>query len=122
MLARSPARAAKPRPEPGSGAALMLMRCLACEKARFGIVLPAKRPGQGRRAGGPVGMPTFVDLGIDELPSDWFTLVIWAEDLDADLERMPSAVDHGDAWLKVSGYVYLYGSHLQIQTGHGYIE
>ena len=67
-------------------------------------------------------MPTFVDLGIDEPPTDWLALVIWAEDLDADLERMPSAVDHGDAWLKVSGYVYLYGSHLQIQTGHGYIE
>ena len=122
MLARLAARTAKPRPEPGSGAALMLMRCLACEKAQFGIVLPAKRPGQGRKAAEPVGMPAFVDLGIDEPPSDWFTLVIWAEALDADLERMLNAVDHGDAWLKVSGYVYLHGSHPQAQTGHGCIE
>lgn len=122
MLARLAARTAKPRPEPGSGAALMLMRCLACEKTRVGIVLPAKRPGQGRKAAEPVGMPAFVDLGIDEPPTDWLALVIRAEGPDADLERMPSAGDHGDAWPEVSGCVYLYGSHPQAQTGHGCIE
>ena len=88
--------------------------------------------GQTHTVAGPVakvyqavnssGMPIFVDIGIGALPSDWFTLVIWAEDLDADLERMLNAVDHGNAWLEVTGYIYLYEGQLQIQTGHGYIE
>ena len=68
------------------------------------------------------GMPIFVDLGLASDPSDWFTLVIWAEDLDGGLEQMLDAVDHGNAWLEVSGDVYIYEGSPQIQTGHGYIE
>lgn len=61
-------------------------------------------------------MPIFVDIGVSSMPSDWFTLVIWAEDLDSDLERMLNAVDHGDAWLEVTGDIYLYDDQVQVST------
>ena len=80
------------------------------------------QPSAQGKAAEPVGMPIFVDLRIDEPLTDWLALVIRAEGPDADLERMLNAVDHGDAWLEVNGYVYLYESHPQAQTGHGCIE
>lgn len=68
------------------------------------------------------GMPIFVSMGVSKMPSDWVTFVIWAEDLDDGLEKMLHDVDHGNAWLEITGTIYLYENQLQIQTGHGYIE
>lgn len=68
------------------------------------------------------GMPIFVSMGVSKMPSDWVTFVIWAEDLDDGLEEMLHDVDHGNAWLEITGTIYLYENQLQIQTGHGYIE
>lgn len=68
------------------------------------------------------GMPIFVDIGKEYPSTDCFTFLIWAEDLDDDLERMLNSVDHGGAWLQVTGYVSLYNGRLQIQSSDGPFE
>lgn len=68
------------------------------------------------------GMPIFVNIGAKYPSPECFTLLIWAEDLNGDIEEMLNAVDHGNAWIEVTGYVSLYEGRTQIQTGDGPIE
>lgn len=68
------------------------------------------------------GMPIFVNIGAKYPSSECFTLLIWAEDLNGDIEEMLDAVDQGNAWIEVTGYVSLYEGRAQIQTGDGPIE
>lgn len=74
------------------------------------------------QATGSRGMPIFVNIGAKYPSPECFTLLIWAEDLDADLEQMLSAVDGGNAWIEVTGYISLYEDQLQIASDDGPFE
>ncbi len=88
--------------------------------------------GQNHTVAGPVakvyqanssnGKPIFVNVGMSNDSSNWFTFVVWAEDLDSGLQEMLNDVDHGKAWLSVTGNLYSYEGRPQVQTGHGYVE
>lgn len=67
------------------------------------------------------GMPIFIDVGTNYRSSDGFTLLVWADAYD-DFSDMINAVDDGDAWLQVSGYLSLYNGRPQFDISDGYIE
>lgn len=67
------------------------------------------------------GMPVFVDIGEAYPSAGNVTLVIWAQDVDPFLEML-NAVDDGDAWLSVTGYLNNYEGMPQFNTAMSGIE
>lgn len=67
------------------------------------------------------GAPIFISIGDYYPSSDCVTLVVWA-DAYYDFERMINAVDDGDAWLSVTGYLSEYNGNLQFDISDGYVE
>ncbi|MEE0705444.1 MAG: hypothetical protein UCH28_03555 [Adlercreutzia sp.] len=67
------------------------------------------------------GMPIFVNIGTAYPSSDCVTLLIWADQLD-DFEEMLNAVDDGDAWLSVTGYLSSYNGSMQFNIDDGPVE
>ena len=61
------------------------------------------------------GMPIFVSIGRAYPDSHCVTLLIWAEHLDG-YEEMLHDVDHGNAWISVTGYLSLYNGNMQFNS------
>lgn len=68
------------------------------------------------------GQPIFVDIGKAYPSPGRFTVVIWAEDLDSGLLEMVNAVDDGNAWLSITGYISSYDDVPQMTSGDGPLD
>ena len=73
------------------------------------------------QATGSAGMPIFIDIGSAYPNPDSVTLLVWGDQYD-EFAEMINAVDHGNAWLSVTGYLGMYDGYLQFDAGEGYIE
>lgn len=67
------------------------------------------------------GAPIFISIGANYPSRDCVTLVVWA-DAYYDFAEMINAVDDGDAWLSVTGYLSEYNGGLQFDISDGYVE
>ena len=73
------------------------------------------------QATGSAGMPIFIDIGSAYPNPDSVTLLVWGDQY-YEFAEMINAVDHGNAWLSVTGYLGTYDGYLQFDAGEGYIE
>ena len=67
------------------------------------------------------GQPIFIDVGAAYPATNGFTLVVWSDNY-YDFAEMINAVDDGNAWLSVTGYLSEYNGRPQFNSSDGYLE
>jgi hypothetical protein len=67
------------------------------------------------------GMPVFVNIGNDYPSANRAQIIIWEERV-SEFEDMLYQIDHGNAWVAVTGYIGEYGGVAQIDVNDGYTE
>lgn len=66
-------------------------------------------------------MPIFIDIGEAYPSQDSVTLLVWGDQY-YEFAEMINAVDDGNAWLSVTGFLGVYNGYLQFDAGEGYVE
>lgn len=64
------------------------------------------------------GMPVFINIGADYPSSSRAQVVLWAEDVSS-CEEMLHAIDHGGAWISMTGQISLYNGVPEINFSDG---
>lgn len=64
------------------------------------------------------GMPVFINIGADYPSSERAQVVLWVEDVPY-CEEMLHAIDHGNAWIAITGQISLYNGVPEINFSDG---